>query len=178
MDNIITINSAWNRSASFRFKMQWLKIIPHMIRSYYHCCCINEPVIFSRCVHLKLGCRFHLLLTVCSGRNDIVPLIFLNVCLLPEYINVIMGMEESVQHAVMNAIQELMSKEMPTNDPPPEAYAEIERQLKRTVDNLEHALLDKEEIMQRCHELDVQVECPRYHFFFSLFQNLFERVYN
>ncbi|XP_071799501.1 protein Hook homolog 3-like isoform X1 [Asterias amurensis] len=74
-----------------------------------------------------------------------------------EYINVIMGMEESVQHAVMNAIQELMSKEMPSSEPPPEAYAEIERQLKRTMDDLQHALLDKEEVLQRCHELDVQV---------------------
>ena len=68
-----------------------------------------------------------------------------------------MGMEESVQHAVMNAIQELMSKEMPSSEPPPEAYAEIERQLKRTMDDLQHALLDKEEVLQRCHELDVQV---------------------
>ena len=25
----------------------------HTIRSYYRCCCINEPVIFSDCVHLK-----------------------------------------------------------------------------------------------------------------------------
>ena len=37
---IVTINRAWNRSASFRLT-QWLKIISH----------INEPVIFS---HLKL----------------------------------------------------------------------------------------------------------------------------
>ncbi|XP_038075290.1 protein Hook homolog 3-like isoform X2 [Patiria miniata] len=74
-----------------------------------------------------------------------------------EYINVIMGMEESVQHAVMNAIQELMSKEMPSNEPPPEAYAEIERQLKRTMEDLQHSLMDKEEVMQRCHELDIQV---------------------
>ena len=46
------INRAWNRSASFRLT-QWLKIIPHMIRSYYRCCCINEPVIFSHCVRLN-----------------------------------------------------------------------------------------------------------------------------
>ena len=53
-DNIVTINRAWNRTASFRLT-QWLKIIPHMIRSYYYrCCCINKPVIFSHCVHLKL----------------------------------------------------------------------------------------------------------------------------
>ena len=45
-----------------------------MIRSYYRCCRINEPVIFSHCVHLKLGHRFHDLLKVCSDRDDIVPL--------------------------------------------------------------------------------------------------------
>ena len=27
-----------------------LKIISHMIESYYCCCCINEPVIFSHCI--------------------------------------------------------------------------------------------------------------------------------
>ena len=41
-----------------------------MIRSYYHCCCINEPVIFSHCVHLKLRHRFYALLKVCSDRDD------------------------------------------------------------------------------------------------------------
>ena len=61
---------AWNRSASFRLT-QWLKIIPHMIRTYmyYRCCCINEPVIFSHRVHLKLGHRFHALLKVPSDRD-------------------------------------------------------------------------------------------------------------
>ena len=44
-----------------------------MIRSY-RCCCINEPVMFSHCVHLKLGHRFHVLLKVCSDRDDSVPL--------------------------------------------------------------------------------------------------------
>ena len=72
---IITINRAWNRRASFRLT-RWLKIIPHMIRLYYRCCCmhVNEPVIFSHCVHLKLGHRFHALLKVCTVRDDIVPL--------------------------------------------------------------------------------------------------------
>ena len=51
----------------------WLIIIPQMVRSCYHCCCIHEPVIFSHCVHLKLGHRFHALLKVCSDRDDIVP---------------------------------------------------------------------------------------------------------
>ena len=50
-----------------------------MIRSYYRCCCINEPVIFSHCVHLKLGHRFHALLKVCSDRDDIVKTIYTEV---------------------------------------------------------------------------------------------------
>ena len=63
----------WNRSARFRLT-QWLKIIPLMMRSYYSCCCINEAVMVSHCVHLKLGHRFHALLKVCSDHDDIVPL--------------------------------------------------------------------------------------------------------
>ena len=39
-----------------------------------HCCCLNESVIFSLCVHLKLGHRFHALLKVCSYPAYIVPL--------------------------------------------------------------------------------------------------------
>ena len=42
----VTINRAWDRSASFRLS-QWLKIISHMVINYYFCCCINEPVSFS-----------------------------------------------------------------------------------------------------------------------------------
>ena len=65
-DNIVTIiNRAWNRSARFRLSHQWLKIIPHMTGSYYHCC-------FNHCVHLKLGHRFHALLKVDSDHDNIV----------------------------------------------------------------------------------------------------------
>ncbi|PKU32883.1 protein hook hypothetical protein [Limosa lapponica baueri] len=73
-----------------------------------------------------------------------------------EYIQTIMMMEESVQHVVMTAIQELMSKESPVsfgND----AYIDLERQLKKTTEELNEALATKEEIAQRCHELDMQV---------------------
>ncbi|XP_074809730.1 protein Hook homolog 3 isoform X3 [Natator depressus] len=52
-----------------------------------------------------------------------------------EYIQTIMMMEESVQHVVMTAIQEL----------------------KKTTEELNEALATKEEIAQRCHELDMQV---------------------
>uniref|UniRef100_A0A670Y8G0 Protein Hook homolog 3 n=1 Tax=Pseudonaja textilis TaxID=8673 RepID=A0A670Y8G0_PSETE len=73
-----------------------------------------------------------------------------------EYIQTIMMMEESVQHVVMTAIQELMSKESPVtagND----GYVDLDRQLKKTTEELNEALATKEEIAQRCHELDMQV---------------------
>ena len=50
-----------------------------MIRSYFRCGCINEPVIFSHRVNLKLGHRFHALLKVCAGRDYIVPLMSMSV---------------------------------------------------------------------------------------------------
>ncbi|KAK3601489.1 hypothetical protein CHS0354_027635 [Potamilus streckersoni] len=70
-----------------------------------------------------------------------------------EYIQRIMAMEESVQHVVMTAIQELMTKEMTTG----EGDSETGEQLRRTVEELNGALAAKEELMQRCHELDLQV---------------------
>ncbi|XP_019937809.2 protein Hook homolog 3 isoform X4 [Paralichthys olivaceus] len=73
-----------------------------------------------------------------------------------EYIQTIMMMEESVQHVVMTAIQELMSKETPViggND----SYVDLDRQLKKTAEELNDALSTKEEIAQRCRELDMQV---------------------
>ncbi|XP_041915137.1 protein Hook homolog 3 isoform X3 [Alosa sapidissima] len=73
-----------------------------------------------------------------------------------EYIQTIMMMEESVQHVVMTAIQELMSKETPVTGGS-DTYADLDRQLKKTVEELNDALSTKEEIAQRCHELDMQV---------------------
>ncbi|XP_064605295.1 LOW QUALITY PROTEIN: protein Hook homolog 3-like [Liolophura sinensis] len=71
-----------------------------------------------------------------------------------EYIQRIMAMEESVQHVVMNAIQELMTKETST---PTDGVTEMAEQLKKTQDLLTSALEEKEELTQRCHELDMQV---------------------
>ncbi|KAJ8286679.1 hypothetical protein GJAV_G00041910 [Gymnothorax javanicus] len=73
-----------------------------------------------------------------------------------EYIQTIMMMEESVQHVVMTAIQELMSKETPVTTGS-DSYGDLDRQLKKTVEELNDALATKEEIAQRCHELDMQV---------------------
>ncbi|XP_033831822.2 protein Hook homolog 3 isoform X1 [Periophthalmus magnuspinnatus] len=72
-----------------------------------------------------------------------------------EYIQTIMSMEESVQHVVMTAIQELMSKETPVTTGT-DSYEDLDRQLKKTVEELNEALNTKEEIAQRCRELDMQ----------------------
>uniref|UniRef100_A0A8C2BXX1 Hook microtubule tethering protein 3 n=1 Tax=Cyprinus carpio TaxID=7962 RepID=A0A8C2BXX1_CYPCA len=61
-----------------------------------------------------------------------------------EYIQTIMMMEESVQHVVMTAIQEVTTRTSSWT-------------LKKMVEELNDALVTKEEIAQRCHELDMQV---------------------
>ncbi|KAM4629228.1 protein Hook homolog 1 isoform 2-T2 [Polymixia lowei] len=73
-----------------------------------------------------------------------------------EYIQIIMTLEESVQHVVMTAIQELMSKESMAHfgtEPP----GDMEQQLKKSLEDLAELLAEKEELAQRCQELDVQV---------------------
>ncbi|KAF3702181.1 Protein Hook -like protein 3 [Channa argus] len=97
----------------------------------------SDPAELGRMLQLILGCAVN-----CEQKQ--------------EYIQTIMMMEESVQHVVMTAIQELMSKETPVtggND----SYVDLDRQLKKTVEELNDALATKEEIAQRCRELDMQV---------------------
>ncbi|XP_071148505.1 protein Hook homolog 3-like isoform X3 [Mytilus edulis] len=89
----------------------------------------------SRLLQLILGCAVN-----CADKQ--------------EYIQRIMSMEVSVQQVVMNAIQELMMKEVSTNG---DGDSEMADQLKKAVDDLNSALEDKEDLTQRCHELDVQV---------------------
>ncbi|XP_032425629.1 protein Hook homolog 3 isoform X2 [Xiphophorus hellerii] len=73
-----------------------------------------------------------------------------------EYIQTIMVMEESVQHVVMTAIQELMSKETAVAPGGNDSYVDLDRELKKTIEELNDALATKEEIAQRCRELDLQ----------------------
>ncbi|XP_077944553.1 protein Hook homolog 3 isoform X2 [Gasterosteus aculeatus] len=96
----------------------------------------SDPAELGRMLQLILGCAVN-----CEQKQ--------------EYIQTIMMMEESVQHVVMTAIQELMSKETPVpggND----SYVDLDRQLKKTAEELNDALSTKEEISQRCRELDMQ----------------------
>ncbi|XP_030852257.1 protein Hook homolog 3 isoform X3 [Strongylocentrotus purpuratus] len=92
-----------------------------------------NPTELGRLLQLVLGCAVN-----CDHKE--------------EYISTIMGLEESVQQVVMEAIQELMTKEIASTSPPPpqEALAHVEGQLKRTTE-------EKDEALQRCHELDHQV---------------------
>lgn len=81
-----------------------------------------------------------------------------------EYIQVIMSMEESVQHVVMMAIQELMTgKESGAPGADSEMFKELEIQHKRTLEQLSSMAAEKEELSQRCHELDEQLSFIKEH---------------
>ncbi|XP_052657096.1 protein Hook homolog 1 isoform X2 [Harpia harpyja] len=97
----------------------------------------SDPTELGRLLQLILGCAVN-----CERKQ--------------EHIQNIMTLEESVQHVVMTAIQELMSKEImgpSTGD----ASSEMEQQLKKALEDLQEALAEKEELAQRCQELDLQV---------------------
>uniref|UniRef100_A0A667XBF2 Hook microtubule-tethering protein 1 n=1 Tax=Myripristis murdjan TaxID=586833 RepID=A0A667XBF2_9TELE len=76
----------------------------------------SDPVELGRLLQLILGCAVK-----CERKQ--------------EYIQIIMTLEESVQHVVMTAIQEL----------------------KKALVDLTELLAEKEELAQRCQELDIQV---------------------
>ncbi|XP_033007869.1 protein Hook homolog 1 [Lacerta agilis] len=96
----------------------------------------SDPVELGRLLQLILGCAVN-----CEKKQ--------------EHIQVIMTLEESVQHVVMAAIQELMSKEIVGFVS--ELPGDLEQQLKRTLEELNEVLAEKEELKQRCQELDLQV---------------------
>ncbi|KAM8889044.1 protein Hook homolog 1 isoform 1-T1 [Synchiropus picturatus] len=73
-----------------------------------------------------------------------------------EYIQIIMTLEESVQHVVMTAIQELLSKETMTPFGA-ELSGDLEQQLKKALEDFAELLSEKDALAQRCEELDLQV---------------------
>ncbi|KAL5021996.1 hypothetical protein ScPMuIL_001151 [Solemya velum] len=95
----------------------------------------SNPCELGRLLQLILGCAVN-----CNNKQ--------------EYIQTIMAMQESVQHVVMNAIQELMTKEIATGT---EGEADTAEQLKKTLEDLNNVILAKDELMQRCIKLDSQV---------------------
>uniref|UniRef100_A0A674NRF7 Calponin-homology (CH) domain-containing protein n=1 Tax=Takifugu rubripes TaxID=31033 RepID=A0A674NRF7_TAKRU len=85
-----------------------------------------EPTELGRLLQLVLGCAVN-----CERKQ--------------EYIQIIMTLEEAVQHVVMTAIQEVS---------PPSTLSET---LKKALEDLAELLAEKEEFSQRCQELDRQV---------------------
>uniref|UniRef100_A0A8B9R6U4 Hook microtubule-tethering protein 1 n=1 Tax=Astyanax mexicanus TaxID=7994 RepID=A0A8B9R6U4_ASTMX len=86
--------------------------LPDLVRVAEH----SDPVELGRLLQLILGCAVK-----CDRKQ--------------EYIQIIMTLEESVQHVVMTAIQEL----------------------KKALEDLSGVMAEKEELAQRCQELDIQV---------------------
>ncbi|KAK9404194.1 protein Hook 1 [Crotalus adamanteus] len=139
---------------SWRIKVSNLKKVLQGIIDYYHEFLTQQisedllpdlnqisehsnPVELGRLLQLILGCAVN-----CEKKQ--------------EHIQVIMTLEESVQHVVMAAIQEIMSKEI-LGFVASDISGEVEQQLKRAVEELNEAIAEKEELKQRCQELDLQV---------------------
>ncbi|KAI5623569.1 protein Hook-like 1 [Silurus asotus] len=107
--------------------------MPDVVRVAEH----SDNVELGRLLQLILGCAVN-----CDRKQ--------------EYIQIIMTLEESVQHVVMTAIQELMSKESMTQFGP-EPQGDVEHQLKKALEDLSQLSAEKDELAQRCQELDIQV---------------------
>ncbi|XP_031724335.1 protein Hook homolog 1 isoform X1 [Anarrhichthys ocellatus] len=139
---------------NWRLKMNNLKKILQMVLDYYNEVlaqdmsdfCLpdlavaaehSDPVELGRLLQLVLGCAVR-----CEHKQ--------------EYIQIIMTLEESVQHVVMTAIQELMSKEVVVPFGA-ELSGDLEQQLKKALEELTELLAEKEALVQRCQELDIQV---------------------
>ncbi|XP_020774425.1 protein Hook homolog 1 [Boleophthalmus pectinirostris] len=134
---------------NWRLKMNNLKKILQMVVDYYNETLAqdisgfplpdlalvaehSDSVQLGRLLQLVLGCAVK-----CERKQD--------------YIQTIMTLEESVQHVVMTAIQELM---------PPfgaELSGDMEQQLKKALEDLAEVATEKEALAQRCQELDMQV---------------------
>lgn len=139
---------------NWRLKMNNLKKILQMVVDYYNEVLSQEisdfplpdvSLVAEHSDHTELGRLLQLILG-CAVRCERKQ----------EYIQIIMTLEESVQHVVMTAIQELMSKETKTPFGA-ELSGDLEQQLKKALEDLAERQTEKEALTQRCQELDVQV---------------------
>ncbi|XP_030061951.1 protein Hook homolog 1 [Microcaecilia unicolor] len=97
----------------------------------------SNPTELGRLLQLILGCAVN-----CEKKQ--------------EHIQTIMTLEESVQHVVMTAIQELMNKDT-VDSCRTDEHGDLEQQLRKTIEQLHEAEAEKEELKLRCQELDMQV---------------------
>ncbi|XP_006790174.1 protein Hook homolog 1 [Neolamprologus brichardi] len=139
---------------NWRLKMNNLKKILQMVVDYYNEVLSQEisdfplpdvSLVAEHSDHTELGRLLQLILG-CAVRCERKQ----------EYIQIIMTLEESVQHVVMTAIQELMSKETKTPFAA-ELSGDLEQQLKKALEDLAELQTEKEALTQRCQELDLQV---------------------
>jgi len=80
---------------------------------------------------------------------------------LTDYITRIMSMEESVQQVIMQSIQDLDRSSMGSGTSLPLGSGpDIDPQLQRILGELEAAAEARDQMVHRCHELDMQV-CTR-----------------
>ncbi|KAJ3600396.1 hypothetical protein NHX12_031380 [Muraenolepis orangiensis] len=76
-----------------------------------------------------------------------------------EHIQQIMTLEESVQHVVMTAIQELLSKDPPSEPASPETFGDFDHQSRKYYFLSEEAD-EKEDLGLRCRTLELQLPLP------------------
>ncbi|XP_019752520.1 protein Hook homolog 1 [Hippocampus comes] len=96
----------------------------------------SDPAELGRLLQLVLGCAVN-----CERKQA--------------YIQIIMTLEESVQHVVMAAIQELLHRD--TMCRKAELSGDLEQQLRKALEELSELSSEKEALVQRCQELDQQV---------------------
>ncbi|XP_069694315.1 protein Hook homolog 3-like [Periplaneta americana] len=142
---------------NWRLKVSNLKKILEGIVDYYQECLNQHLTDFSkpdvvkigekcdpdelgRLLQLILGCAIN-----CNHKQD--------------YITTIMAMEESVQQVIMQSIQELDRSSIGSNTTSlvMSSGPDVDPQLQRILAELEAAADARDQMAQRCHELDMQV---------------------
>ncbi|CAM9761676.1 unnamed protein product, partial [Lampetra planeri] len=141
---------------SWRLKVSNLKKVLQGIQDYYSevlgvqvspACVPDVAAVGEHADHAEMGRLLQLVLGCainCENKQ--------------EHIENIMQLEESVQHVVMAAIQELLSREGmgPSVSMSAADLEALENELKRSMDALQETEAEKAEITQRCHVLDQQ----------------------
>ncbi|XP_065069361.1 protein Hook homolog 3-like [Rhopilema esculentum] len=102
----------------------------------------NNEDELSRMIQLILGCAVN-----CEEKE--------------QYIQVIMGLEEEVQHDVMNAIQELLAAKDTSRISEPEFGTEYDQRHKETLNQVTSLINEKEELLQKIHDLEDQVQLAK-----------------
>ncbi|XP_039628562.1 protein Hook homolog 2-like isoform X2 [Polypterus senegalus] len=152
-------NEAWlgrikeERGQNWRLKVSNLKKILQSMLEYYHEVLLqqisdnhlpdvnrigelNDVTELGKLVQLVLGCAVS-----CEKKH--------------EHIEQIMTLEESVQHVVMTAIQELLTKDT-VDSASPETYGDFDYQSRKYY-FLSEEIEEKDDLSQRCQELEQQV---------------------